>query len=284
MEWLDRMARALEYIEGSMTEKLDMAEAARIAWSSPFHFQRTFHVITGMTVADYTRHRRLTLAAQELSLGEKVLDVALKYGYETPESFAKAFRKVHGVSPSEARIPGTLLKAFPRISFHISIIGEKDMDYKIIHKEAFNVLGVGRRITTADGDNFNQVPQFWDDAMADGSYQKVCTLAGKMGVMGVCTDFAPDMSEFTYMIAVEDRGGPLPEGMVRSGVPAATWAVFESIGPLPAALQDVTRRIFSEWFPATGWQHDCAPELEVYSEGDLHSPDYRCEAWIPVKK
>ncbi len=92
------------------------------------------------------------------------------------------------------------------------------------------------------------------------------------------------MSEFTYMIAVEDRGGPLPEGMVRSGVPAATWAVFESVGPLPGALQYVTRRVFAEWFPSTGWQHDCAPELEVYSDGDLNAPDYRCELWIPVKK
>ncbi len=188
MEWLDRMSRALDYIEDSITEKLDMAEAARIAWSSPFHFQRTFHVITGMTVAEYARRRRLILAAQELARGEKVLDVALKYGYETPESFAKAFRKAHGISPSGAHVLGARLKAFPRISFHISIMGEKDMDYKIIHRDAFNVVGAGRRITMGDGDNFRQVPLFWEEKKADGTFERICSMVGKMGVMGVCTE------------------------------------------------------------------------------------------------
>jgi AraC family transcriptional regulator len=135
-----------------------------------------------------------------------------------------------------------------------------------------------------DGKNFEQVPHFWNDCMHDGSYEWICSKASKLGVLGICKDFDKDKDEFNYMIAVENIKDTLPDGYVAVQIPAATWAVFESIGTLPEAAQDLTRRIFTEWLPATGYQHDCAPELEVYPKGDMYSPDYKCEIWIPIKK
>ncbi|MDP4146538.1 MAG: AraC family transcriptional regulator [Bacillota bacterium] len=284
MDWLDAMNKAVEYLEANITERLDIGEVAKIALSSTFHFQRMYHMLTGVTVAEYIRRRRLTLAAQDIIAGEKIINVAYKYGYETPEAFTKAFKKMHGVSPTAAREPGVHLKAYPKLSFHISIKGEKDMNYKIVEKESFKVAGKQTRITMVDGENFKQVPKFWEDCMKDGSYQWLASKAGKLGVLGICKDFGLYKDEFNYMIAVEDIKDTLPEGYILETIPSATWAVFESVGALPEAIQDVTRRIFAEWLPSTGYEHACAPELEVYYEGDTSSPDYRCEVWIPIKK
>ena len=284
MDWLHAMNRAVDYLEEHITEKLDMEKAAQMALSSPFHFQRMYHVITGVTVGEYVRRRRLTLAAQDLVAGEKVIDVACKYGYESPEAFSKAFGKMHGLSPTAAREPGARLKAYPKLSFHISLKGDKDMDYKIVEKEGFRVIGRQKKITMGNGDNFRQVPAFWEECMKDGTMQMLCGKAGPMGVLGICKDFEQLKEEFYYMIAVEAGQGDLAGGCILTEIPPASWAVFESVGALPEAIQDLTRRIFSEWFPATGYKHACAPELEVYPPGDASSPDYRCEVWIPVEK
>ncbi|KNY27187.1 AraC family transcriptional regulator [Pseudobacteroides cellulosolvens] len=284
MDWLGAMNKAVEYIEDNINDKLDIEKVSKIALSSPFHFQRMYHIMTGVTIAEYIRRRRLTLAAQDIISGEKIIDVAFKYGYETPEAFTKAFGKLHGISPSAAKEPGAKLKAYPRLSFQISIKGDKKMDYTIIEKESFSVMGKKTKITMVDGQNFSLVPKFWDECMKDGTYQWACSNAGKLGIMGICLDFVKDTEEFYYMIGVENNCEELPKGYVSATIPKATWAVFEAVGPLPEAAQDVTRKIFAEWFPSTGYQHDCAPELEVYPEGDYNSPDYRCEIWIPIKK
>ncbi|EGW41797.1 AraC family transcriptional regulator [Desulfosporosinus sp. OT] len=283
MDWLDAMNRAVEYLEANLTEKLDIEKVAKIALSSPFHFQRMYHMITGVTIAEYVRRRRLTLAAQDILSGKKIIDVAYRYGYETPEAFTKAFGKMHGICPSAARELGANLKAYPKLSFHISIKGDKDMNYKIVDKGSFTVVGKQRRISLVDGENFIQGAKFWDDCVKDGSYQWISSKAGKLGVLGVFKDFGKD--DFNYIIGVEEIKDTLPKGYVSATIPAATWAVFESVGALPEALVDIIRRIYSEWFPATGYQHDCCtPGLEVYPEGNKHSPNYRCEYWVPVKK
>jgi AraC family transcriptional regulator len=285
MDWLNAMNDAVEYLEANITEKLDIEKVAKIALSSTFHFQRMYYMLTGVTVAEYVRRRRLTLAAQDILSGEKIIDVAYRYGYETPEAFTKAFKKMHGISPSVSRKPGTNLMAYPKLSFHISIKGDKNMNYKIIEKGSFSVVGKQTRISAVDGENFNQVPKFWDDCMNDGSYEWLRSKASKLGVMGVSMDLQNfNNGFFTYMMGIEKIKDTLPKGYTSVTIPAETWAVFESVGPLPGAIGDITRRIFAEWFPATGYQHDCAPELEVFPEGDIYSSDYKCEVWIPVKK
>jgi len=287
MEWFNRMKAALDLIEARITEPLDIEEIARAAYSSPFHFQRMFHMLTGMTAAEYMRKRRITLAAQELAMsGTRVLDVALKYGYDSPESFAKAFRRIHGISPSEAKNPGVSLKATPRISFHLSLKGDKDMDYRIEEKEAFQVVGAMLATTCAEGQNAREIPAFWGKCKKDGTEDRLVALAAWDRILGICLDMLPGSDQFNYIIGVEakDPSVGVREGFVSRTIPASTWAIFTSVGPMPGAIQDLFARIYSEWFPSTGYEHAGTPEMEVYPEGDAASDDYRCEVWIPVVK
>ncbi|WP_416728757.1 helix-turn-helix transcriptional regulator [Fictibacillus sp. JL2B1089] len=160
MEWINRMEAALDYMESTMEQPLNINAIAKIAYSSPFHFQRMFFMISGMTVAEYVRKRKLTLAAQELACGSsKVVDIAWKYGYKTPESFSKSFRKIHGISPSEARRSGAPLKAFPRISFQFTISGDREVDYLIEKKDSFSVFG--KATTLACGNEGRTRQDFW---------------------------------------------------------------------------------------------------------------------------
>ncbi|THF84200.1 AraC family transcriptional regulator [Cohnella fermenti] len=285
MEWLDRMAKAISLIESRMEGKTDIEELAREAYSSPFHFQRMFHMLTGFTVAEYIRRRKLTLAAQELaSTSSKVVDIALKYGYESPESFAKAFRKAHGISPTDARERGIPLKAFPRLSFHLSLKGAQDMDYRIIDRPAVRTIGVKIATTTTDGQNSREIPRFWQQAHSDGTIGKLVEACPGKELLGICGDMDLANERFDYWIAAENDDRPADEQWKEFTIPAATWAVFPSIGPMPHAIQDVWRRIFEEWFPSTGYEHAAGPELEVYPDGDTTSPDYRCEVWVPIVK
>jgi len=279
------MKKALEYMEDNMENELDIEEIARVAYSSPFHFQRMFHMLTGITVAEYIRKRRLTLAAQELVMSPdaRVLDVALKYGYDTPESFAKAFRRVHGISPSAAREPGVSLKAYPKISFHFLLKGDKDVDYRIIERKEFKVVGKAITVSMKEGENFRRIPQFWNECNEDGTVEKLYSIESD-SLLGICMDMEYEKEQFTYMVAVEYKGNVPSADMTIKTVPAATWAVFTSIGPMPEAIQKLTERIYQEWLPSTGYEHAIAPDLEVYPKGNPQAEDYRCEVWVPVIK
>ncbi len=286
MEWLDRMMSAIDYMEKHMEEQLDIEEAAKAAYSSTFHFQRMFHMLTGMTVAEYMRKRKLTFAAQELAMSSaaRVLDVALKYGYDSPESFAKAFRRVHGITPSAAREPGANLKAYPRISFHLSLKGDKDMDYRIVERKEYEVVGKLIKTSCKDGENFRRIPEFWGECYKDGTVEKLCAASAGKDLLGICMDMEYEKEQMSYMIAVEKDGSNTDSSLIIRKIPAANWAVFTSIGPLPGAIQKVWERVYQEWLPATGYEHAEAPELEVYPLGDTTAEDYRCEVWIPVVK
>lgn len=285
LEWLIRMKDALDYMESKMEEPLSIEDVAKVAYSSPFHFQRMFYMLTGVSVADYIRKRRLTLAAQELAISRiKVLDLALKYGYDSPESFAKAFRKAHGIAPSAAREPGVQLKAFPRLSFHLSLKGDKEMEYKIVEKEAFTVIGKSIRVSTRDGENFRRIPLFWQEANEDGSSDKLLEISANKNTLGICMDMDHANEEFSYWIAVEGEPGTDTHDYASTVIPAASWAVFTSVGPMPHAIQNVWQRIFQEWFPGTGYEHTGGPEFELYPPGDANAEDYKCEVWVPVKK
>ncbi|WP_282198119.1 AraC family transcriptional regulator [Collibacillus ludicampi] len=283
LEWLHRMKEALDLMEKKMDERLDIEEITKAAYTSPFHFQRMFYMLTGMTVVEYMRKRKLTLAAQELaSSSSKVLDVALKYGYDSPESFSKAFRKIHGIAPSEARNPGVSLKAFPRISFHLTLKGDKDMDYRIVEKEAFTVVGKSTKVSCREEEHMRQIPRFWEECLRNGTTDKLGSISTDGNLLGICMDMQPDQEVFTYMIATRTDLTTPSEGFFLRTIPASTWAIFTSVGPIPSAIQNVFGRIFQEWFPSTGYEHAEAPELEVYPPGDTTADDYRCEVWIPM--
>lgn len=287
LEWLNRMSAAIDEIERTLEDPLDIERVARVAYTSPFHFQRMFHMVTGMTVAEYARKRKLTLAAQELATtGAKIIDVSLKYGYDSPESFAKAFRKLHGVSPSEARGERVSLKAYPRISFQLSLKGDKDMDYRIVEKDAYRIIGKQLRTTTKDGENNREIPRFWQRCNSDGTSEMLIEIGGgPEDLLGICMDMEFGSEEFSYLIAVKAAGeSEVPEGYVAREIPASTWAVFTSVGAMPDAIQKVWVRVFQEWFPATGYEHAGGPEIESYPAGDVNADDYRCEVWVPIVK
>ena len=283
MNWFKALNEALTYVEDHILEDIDTEEVARIAMCSKFHFLRTFGMLTGMPLSEYIRNRRLSLAAAELvQTDKKVIDLAFKYGYETPESFTKAFKKLHGVSPSLARKERANLTTVMPLSFQIVIKGDERMDYNIQKRQGFKLVGVTKRIPTANDENFKVIPKFWNDASADGTVEKLCQVSSTL--LGVCYDMDRDQEAFTYMIGVEgDKAQGLNDQVVLE-VPEMTWAVFKSVGKMPDAIQKVWHKIFHEWFPATNYEHADAPELEVYLPGNPQADDYVCEIWIPIKE
>jgi len=185
MEWSERMNAAIDYIEANLAGEIDFTRAAEKACCSTFHFQRIFFAINGLTPIDYARRRRLTLAATEITSGNtKIIDVAMKYGYESPTAFTRAFQNLHGVTPTAAREPGVTLTAFPRISFHIQLIGGNDMDYTITEKKGFDIALTKREFSTAGGQNFVLIPQFWQEFMKSPDYAAMTALTvGKAGAV-----------------------------------------------------------------------------------------------------
>ena len=180
MEWLKRMNDALSYLEDNLDEHIDYPKLAKIACTSVYNFQRMFSFITDVSLSEYIRRRRLTLAAFELQNSSiKVIDLALKYGYESPEAFTRAFLNVHGVTPTLARNKGVQLKAYPRLSFHISIKGDVEMNYKIEQKDAFTVFGVEGIFTTENGENLKTIPKFWYDEFHKGTLDKIIKATGE---------------------------------------------------------------------------------------------------------
>lgn len=158
------------------------------------------------------------------------------------------------------------------------------MNYRIVEKEAFEIIGKCKKVTTVDGKNLEMIPKFWEEAHSNGLCEKLYELAGKLGVLGVCMDFEQEKEEFTYVIAVEKPQIEVSGDFIEKEIPAATWAIFEAVGPIPGAIQETWQRIFSEWFPETGYEHANAPELEVYLPGNPMDSDYKCEVWIPIIK
>lgn len=279
VDWLKRMNAAIDLMEQKMDETLDIEEIAKVAYSSPFHFQRMFHMLTGMTISEYTRKRKLTLAAHELaSTSAKVMDVAMKYGYDSPESFTKAFRKIHGVAPSKVRQSDVQLKAFPRISLQISIKGTQELEYRIVEKEAFAVVGKSIRLTCG---NDSRLP-FWQECRRDSTIEELNSIGLEESLLGITMDIKD--SEFTYMIAKKRSNIASTKNLSAITVPATTWAIFSSNGPLPNSIQSLFKRIYQEWFPDTGYEHSGGPEIEVYLPGDSAAENYHCEVWIPVVK
>ncbi len=288
MNWVESIQKAIDYIEQQLLDtNLSIEEIAKACNSSAFHFQRTFSILTDITIGDYIRRRRLTLAAQDLiNTNNKIIDIAYTYGYETPESFAKAFRKQHKLSPMEARKKLGPLQSYNRLVIKIKLEGAIPMNYKIIEKEAFQVVGVKRSYCYKNGENLRGIPQFWNDVHADGTNDRLFDLnnGDLKGVLGVCVveEKQNDKGIMDYWIAAASNGN-VPSGMQSYEVPASKWVIFEVHGPMPDAMQDTWKKIYSEWFPSNPYKPAGTAELEVYSNGNASNPDYYSEIWIPIK-
>lgn len=287
MDWATGIQRAVDYIEEHIAEELDYGEIAGRAACSPFYFQRIFGILCGMPLGEYIRNRRLTLAGSELSsAGAKVIDVALKYGYDSPESFTRAFVRFHGITPSEAKKDGSRLKSFSRVSVQIILKGGSIMDYKIVRKEAFMVLERMEPQSIDDSRNQNTIPEFWARSHADGTVAALLRQApDRSMIYGICYNNAPsDHKTFEYAIAAPYGGGGVPEGFRITEIPDRTWAVFACRGAMPNAVQETWHNICTEFFPASGYQPTYEMNIEAYTAGDMTAADYKSEIWVPVEK
>lgn len=280
---------AIEYVEKNLDSTLDIDEIAKTAYSSRYHFQRMFHAVTGFTLTEYIRNRRLTLAAEEVAATDsKLIDIALKYGYESPDAFTKAFKRLHGITPSALKKSNVKIKAFPKLSFQISIKGECEMIYRIVEKDAFKVFGVEFETTTLNGACYKEIPEFCDKIWEDGTHYKINKILGyseKHMLHGIHYDFKEDGSR-RYMMGWEVPEKDIPQEYKTLDIAPCTWAVFEGKGSMPEgiAIQDVWRRIYSEWFPSSGFEQVEGPCIEKYFWDDNQYVDYTCEVWIPVKR
>ena len=209
--------------------------------------------------------------------GKKVIDIALKYGYNSPDSFSRAFFAMHGIMPSKVKDNCVLLKAYPRVTFSLSLKGVVEMNYRIEQKKTFTVAGVKRRLSQEGlGENIGKM---WSETPQD-TITQIAELG--TGLVGVYSGMYEDNTTDYYIAAITDKDSP--KDMCKLEIPALTWAIFEIIGPMPMAMAEIWGRIFSEWFPTSGYEHAEAPEVEWYSNGDMSSINYRSEIWIPVIK
>ncbi len=207
--------------------------------------------------------------------------MALRYGYESPTAFTRAFRAVHGIPPSAAQKEGSPLKAYPRISFQITIKGVTEMEYRIVQKEAFRIVGVRDPLIMDVEESFKRVPEFWKEVGMSGKIPQIAALINNEphGVLGVSTCNGEGEENFYYIAASTDK--PAPEGMHEFTVPACTWAVFTGTGG-SQEIQELQMRIVAEWLPTSGYEWGNAPDIEVYLNED--PADMRYEVWLPVAK
>ncbi|MBR6764691.1 MAG: AraC family transcriptional regulator [Clostridia bacterium] len=288
MDWLTGLQRAIDYVEDHLTEEIDYDRVAGEVACSGFYFQRIFGMLCSMTLGEYIRNRRLTLAGNDLRAGNaKVIDVALRYGYESPESFARAFSRFHGISPSEAKKEGAKLRSFSRISVKITVSGGTVMDYKIVEKQAFTILEKAGTHTVENAENAKSIPDFWARSHRDGTVDQLMERTSeKTYLFGVCYGTSSeDAKTFEYAIAARcDGETEVPEGFRIRTIPARTWAVFPCRGAMPDAIQNMWHRIVSEFFPTSDYQPTMELDIEAYTQGDMEAPDYQSEIWVPVTK
>lgn len=239
-----------------------------------------------MPLGEYVRNRRLTLAGGELSTTDnKVIDIAFKYGYESPESFTRAFVKFHGITPSEAKKKGARLRSFSRLFVKITLTGGSSMDYKIMEKPAFCVLEKVEKHSLKEDANLKSIPAFWDRANGDGTVDRLLAWASdKTYVFGVCYGEVGEDKTFDYSIGVCCEDTIAPKGYRITKIPARTWAVFACKGGMPDAIQQTWKKIYTEFFPNAEYEPTREMDIEAYPDGDTSSPDYQCEIWLPVVK
>lgn len=279
--------KAIDYIEEHITDELDLAEVAKQAACSTYYFQKIFGILCGITVGEYIRNRRLTLAGSELMKAHvKVIDTALKYGYESPESFTRAFTRFHGVTPTEAKREGGRLRSFSRFKVQIILKGGNSMNYNIVTKDAFTVLEKVEQHTVVGKQNKNTIPDFWNRAHKVGTIETLLKYASDRSfIFGICYGSGHSDSEtFDYGIAVQcDPDTVAPEGFHVNTIPARTWVVAECTGPMPDAIQQLWHELCAEFFPTSDYTPTYEMDIEAYPDGDMTSADYKSQIWIPIK-
>lgn len=282
MEWVESIREAISYIEENILEDLSVKTIAEKVNISPFYFQKGFTMLCGYSLSEYIKSRRLALAGSEvLRTNEKIIDIAIKYRYDSPDSFTKAFTRFHGATPTAVRRDGASVKSFVALKIKFSLEGGYIMDYKIVEKNEFKVIGVSKKFKYDSA--FKEVPLFWQEYMSKGN-NALC------GMYGVNIDEKMTGSEFEYIIAddySEEKASK--EGHIVKTIPKFTWAVFPCYGDPKVSMQEVNKKVFSKWLPnckdyeiAAGYCIEMYSDPTSFKKGMLDE-NYYSEIWIPVK-
>ncbi|MFF8771160.1 GyrI-like domain-containing protein [Kitasatospora sp. NPDC015120] len=284
---LDRLNQAMEYIEEHLDDTVDAAELARIAVTSEYHFRRLFSALAGMPLSEYLRRRRLTLAGAEVLAGERtLLDVAVRHGYGSGEAFARAFRAMHGVGPGEARRSGAVLVSQPRMSFRLVIEGSSSMEYRVVERQAFRIVGRRARVPLVH-EGVNPAIAAFVKGLGREETDRIASLSDQepAGIVAATEFFSDSREEGVpldyYHAVVTGTGAEVPQGLDVREVPAGTWAVFATTGAYPRALQEMWRDVFTQWFPSNPYEFRRGPEIlrvDVRPGGE----EAGAELWIPV--
>lgn len=273
---INNVGKSIDYIESHLTDDLCITEIADVAHYSPFHFQRLFQILTGTTIGDYIRNRRMTLASNELIASRiKILDLALKYQYESPEAFSRAFKKLFGVTPTQVRNETLNVKKYPKLSVQLKITAEQPLNYRILEKDAFYIEGFETHFTAkeiVEGIAYNK---FWK-----ANNKAITSLMLKNNSTARIGAGAYRQADHNIYDAII---GCFSNQPTEYKVNASKWCVFYGQGPLSKTLHPLWSRIFLEWFPETSYQHSGLTEIEVFPNGDTESPEYQYEVWIPLR-
>lgn len=281
MDWVERLNAAIRYIDENLAGEIEYEKLGQIACCSAYHFQRMFSYMAGMPLSEYIRKRRMSLAAVDLQGGNaKIIDVAAKYGYASPTAFNRAFQSVHGISPSSVKNDGVEVKSFPPVTFKVTVKGVEELNYRIENKGAFRIVGKSYPLSREIEQNFLQVPQMWQNAVLDGTIEKIISLMNNapQGVLGVSA--CSDAEDWRYYIAVSSTTD-IDTSLETYIIPAGLWAVFPGAGT-GKSIQELERRIVTEWLPTSGYEFTEGPDIEVYFNPNPESTAY--EVWIPIQK
>lgn len=282
-QWND----AIEAIDADLTDTVDVAELARMSTTSEYHFRRMFATLAGMPVSEYVRRRRLTIATAEILDGATVLDTAIRYGYGSAEAFNRAFRTMHGLTPSQARRPGAVLRSQSKLRFHLRVEGSTDMRHRIVEKDAFTIVGVTERVPMVHEGPNTAIEEFNRglDRSRIGALKNLSDGA-PAGLVSVTDSIAEDRaegSELDYWLGVV-TSLEAPDGFSQLEVPAGTWVVFEAEGAFPDALQRMWADAATEWFPANPYRWAPGPEILRSQPEDDAWTRGRGELWLPVER
>lgn len=288
MEWLTSLRGAINYMEEHLLEPVTPADIGMAVNLSPFYLQKGFQIMTGYSLGEYIRCRRLYLAAMDLLAGgNKIIDVAYKYCYQTPESFAKAFSRFHGFPPSQVGKQRGKIKIFLPLKISITIKGGYNVDYVVEKMDSFKVIGFEENIHMDRG--YELCPKMWERLMEQyltplwqgkepGTDIERAVAENDIGVYGVCVDSGED--SFAYMVAGPYKGGQVPDGLTVREIPAAQWARFRSPSANTDSLQALNTQIFQEWLPGNR-EYDLAYPVNIeYYLCTGNGMEY--EIWLPV--
>lgn len=281
MEWLDHLNTSIAYVEENLTGKIELERAAQLAQCSSYHYQRMFSYIADVTLGEYIRRRKMSLAGVDLQRGEKVVDVAGKYGYDSPTPFNRVFKSIHGMTPKEAKQSGAKLTSYPMLTFKLTVKGVQAMEYQLIDKDAFQVTGFGLKLAQDMEAAQKRIPEFWNEVSSSGQLEQLIPHMDQNnpGVMGISLMTSEVQDAWEYVIGVASND--TTEEFAQYEIPAAKWAVFSGTGPMPGAIQELQQQVFTEWLPTSGFEYAELPDIELYLNMEPENAQF--QVWLPVR-